>query len=153
MELLQFIYLCSLTNISTKNSIVIRKDLKMNKILKAIQTSLSFAPLAILILYFITRSTLGHDNLIFLTISFLLNFITTIIITFSLITAYIEFKEKKKGKFKIAFWTTLLVLSQVSAIFSDRYTLFERSGVFIADILAIMQILYLIKENKKKGLK
>lgn len=142
-----------MTNISTKNSIVIRKDLKMNKILKAIQTSLSFAPLAILILYFITRSTLGHDNLIFLTISFLLNFITTIIITFSLITAYIEFKEKKKGKFKIAFWTTLLVLSQVSAIFSDRYTLFERSGVFIADILAIMQILYLIKENKKKGLK
>ena len=110
----------------------------MNKILKAIQTSLSFAPLAILILYFITRSTLGHDNLIFLTISFLLNFITTIIITFSLITTYIEFKEKKKGKFKIAFWTTLLVLSQVSAIFSDRYTLFERSGVFIADILAIM---------------
>lgn len=153
MELLQFIYLCSLTNILTKNSVVIRKDLKMNKILKAIQTSLSFAPLAILILYFITRSTLGHDNLIFLTISFLLNFITTIIITFSLITAYIEFKEKKKGKFKIAFWTTLLVLSQVSAIFSDRYTLFERSGVFIADILAIMQILYLIKENKKKGLK
>lgn len=153
MELLQFIYLCSLTNILTKNSIVIRKDLKMNKILKAIQTSLSFAPLAILILYFITRSTLSHDNLIFLTISFLLNFITTIIITFSLITAYIKFKEKKKGKFKIAFWTTLLVLSQVSAIFSDRYTLFERSGVFIADILAIMQILYLIKENKKKGLK
>ena len=153
MELLQFIYLCSLTNILTKNSVVIRKDLKMNKILKAIQTSLSFAPLAILILYFITRSTLSHDNLIFLTISFLLNFITTIIITFSLITAYIEFKEKKKGKFKIAFWTTLLVLSQVSAIFSDRYTLFERSGVLIADILAIMQILYLIKENKKKGLK
>lgn len=125
----------------------------MNKILKAIQTSLSFAPLAILILYFITRSTLGHDNLIFLTISFLLNFITTIIITFSLITAYIEFKEKKKGKFKIAFWTTLLVLSQVSAIFSDRYTLFERSGVFLADLLAIIQILYLIKENKQKGLK
>lgn len=125
----------------------------MNKILKAIQTSLSFAPLAILILYFITRSTLGHDNLIFLTISFLLNFITTIIITFSLITAYIEFKEKKKGKFKIAFWTTLLVLSQVSAIFSDRYTLFERSGVFLADLLAIIQILYLIKENKQRGLK
>lgn len=125
----------------------------MNKILKAIQTSLSFAPLAILILYFITRSTLGHDNLIFLTISFLLNFITTIIITFSLITAYIEFKEKKKGKFKIAFWTTLLVLSQVSAIFSDRYTLFERSGVFLADLLAIIQILYLIKENKQKELK
>ena len=125
----------------------------MNKILKTIQTSRSVAPLARLILYFSTRSTLGHDNLIFLTISFLLNFITTSIITFILITAYIEFKEKKKGKFKIAFWTTLLVLSQVSAIFSDRYTLFERSGVFIADILAIMQILYLIKENKKKGLK
>lgn len=120
----------------------------MKKISKAIQTSLSFVPLAILILYFIARSTLSHDNLIFLTISFLLNFITTIIITFSLITAYIEFKEKKKGKFKIAFWTTLLVLSQVSAIFSDRYTLFERSGVFIADILAIMQIIYLIKEKK-----
>ena len=39
----------------------------------------------------------------------------------------------------------------MTALFSDRYTLFERSGVFIADILAILQIIYLIKE--KKGLK
>lgn len=148
MGLLQFIYLCSLTNILTKNSIVIRKDLKVKKNSKAIQTSLSFVPLAILILYFIARSTLSHDNIVFLTVSFLLNLITTFIISFSFITAYIESKENKNNKFKIAFWSTLLILSQISALFSDRYTLFERSGVFIADILAIMQILYLIKEKK-----
>lgn len=123
----------------------------MKKISKAIQTSLSFVPIAILILYFITRSTLSHDNMIFLTASFLLNLITTFIISFSLITAYIESKENKNNKFKIAFWSTLLILSQISALFSDRYTLFERSGVFIADLLAIIQILYLIKENKTKG--
>ena len=91
--------------------------------------------------------------MIFLTVSFLLNLITTFIISFSLITAYIESKENKNNKFKIAFWSTLFILSQISALFSDRYTLFERSGVFIADILAIIQILYLIKENKKKGTK
>lgn len=120
---------------------------------KIIQTVISFIPLAILILYFITRLTLSHDSMIFLTVSFLLNLITTLIISFSLITAYIEFKQNKNNKFKIAFWSTLLILSQISALFSDRYTLFERSGVFIADILAIMQIVYLIKENKKKGTK
>jgi len=114
---------------------------------------ISFVPLAIPILYFITRLTLSHDNMIFLTISFLLNLVTTLIISFSLITAYIRFKKNKNNKFKIAFWSTLLILSQISALFSDRYTLFERSGVFIADILAIIQILYLIKENKTKGSK
>ena len=122
-----------------------------SKITKLLQSSLSLVPLAILILYFITHSTLGHDNMIFLTVSFLLNLITTFIISFSLITAYIESKENKNNKFKIAFWSTLFILSQISALFSDRYTLFERSGVFIADILAIIQIGYLIKENKKKG--
>lgn len=127
---------------------------KVTRILKKlIQIILNFIPLAILILYFITRLTLSHDNMIFLTVSFLLNLITTFIISFSLITAYIESKENKNNKFKIAFWSTLFILSQISALFSDRYTLFERSGVFIADILAIIQILYLIKENKKKGTK
>ena len=120
---------------------------------KIIHASLNFIPLTILILYFVTRLTLSHDNMIFLTVSFLLNLITTFIISFSLITAYIESKENKNNKFKIAFWSTLFILSQISALFSDRYTLFERSGVFIADLLAIIQILYLIKENKKKGTK
>ena len=124
-----------------------------SKITKLLQSSLSFVPLAILILYFITRSTFSHDNIVFLTISFLLNFVTTIIIDFSFITAYVQFKEKRDNKFKLAFWSTLLFLSQISALFSDIYTLFERSGVLIADILAILQIIYLIKENKKKGSK
>ena len=127
---------------------------KVTKILKKLTPIiLNFIPLAILILYFITRLTLRHDNMIFLTVSFLLNLITTFIISFSLITAYIESKENKNNKFKIAFWSTLLILSQISALFSDRYTLFERSDVFIADLLAIIQILYLIKENKTKGTK
>lgn len=115
---------------------------------KIIHASINFIPLTILILYFITRLTLSHDNIIFLTVSFLLNLITTFIISFSLITAYIESKENKNNKFKIAFWSTLFILSQISALFSNRYTLFEQSGVFIADILAILQIIYLIKEKK-----
>ena len=123
----------------------------ISKITKLLQSSLSFVPLAILILYFIARSTLNHDNIVFLTISFLLNFVTTIIIDFNFITAYVQFKEKRDNKFKLAFWSTLLFLSQISALFSDIYTLFERSGVLIADLLAIIQILYLVKENKKKG--
>ena len=125
----------------------------ISKITKLLQSSLSFVPLAILILYFIARSTLNHDNIVFLTISFLLNFVTTIIIDFSFITAYVQFKEKRDNKFKLAFWSTLLFLSQISALFSDIYTLFERSGVLIANLLAIIQILYLVKENKQKGLK
>ncbi len=132
---------------------MIKKILNQLQKHSAIRASLSFIPLVIIILYYVTKQTLSHDNMIFLTVSFLLNLITTFIISFSLITAYIESKENKNNKFKIAFWSTLFILSQISALFSDRYTLFERSGVFIADLLAIIQILYLIKENKKKGTK
>lgn len=113
-----------------------------------IRTSLSFIPLTTLILYYIAKQTLGHDNIIFLTISFLLNLMMSFIISFSLITAHTELKENRNNKYKILFWSILLILIHMTALFSDRYTLFERSGVFIADILAIMQIIYLIKEKK-----
>lgn len=125
------------------------KKLSQNKTL--IKLILSFIPLTILVLYHITRFTLSHDNMIFLTISFLLNLITTLIISFSLITTYIKFKENKNNKLKMVFWSTLLILFQVSTLFSNNYTLFEKSGVLIGDSLAIIQILYLINKNKKKG--
>ena len=125
------------------------KKLSQNKTL--IKLILSFIPLTILVLYYITRFTLSHDNMIFLTISFLLNLITTLIISFSLITTYIKFKENKNNKLKIVFWSTLLILFQVSTLFSNSYTLFEKSGVLIGDSLAIIQILYLINKIKKKG--
>ena len=117
----------------------------------SIRASLSFIPLVIIILYYVTKQTLSHDNIIFLTISFLVNLITGLIITFSLITAHTELKENRNNKYKILFWSILFILSHMTALLSDRYTLFERSGVFIADILAIMQIVYLIKEKKRKN--
>ena len=127
---------------------MIKKVLQKKKL---IQTVLSFIPLTILILYYITLFTLSHDNIIFLTVSFLFNFITTLIISFSLITTCIKLKQNKYNELKIIFWSTLLILCQASIFFSDKQTLFEKSGVFIANILAIIQIGYLIKENKKKG--
>ena len=132
---------------------MIKKILNQLQKHSSIRNSLSFIPLIIIILYYVTKQTLSHDNIIFLTISFLANLITGLIITFSLITAHTELKENRNNKYKILFWSILLILTHMTALLSDRYTLFERSGVFIADILAIMQIIYLIKENKKKGTK
>ena len=127
---------------------MIKKILNQLQKHSSIRASLSFIPLVFIILYYVTKQTLNHDNMIFLTLSFLTNLITTLIITFSLITAHTELKENRNNKHKILFWSVLLILTHMTALFSDRYTLFERSGVFIADILAIMQILYLIKEKK-----
>lgn len=129
---------------------MIKKLLQKKPSLKPI---LSLIPLTILILYYVARFILSHDNMVFLTISFLLNLITVLIISFSLITTCIKSKDSKYNKLKIVFWSTLLILFQVSTLFSNRYTLFEKSGVIIADLLAIVQILYLIKENKTKGTK
>lgn len=117
----------------------------------SIRASLSFIPLVFIILYYVTKQTLSHDNIIFLTISFLVNLITGLIITFSLITAHTKLKENRNNKYKILFWSILFILSHMTALLSEKYTLFERSGVFIADILAILQIIYLIKENKRKN--
>lgn len=88
---------------------MIKKNLNQLKKHLSIRSFLSFIPLLIIILYYVTKQTLSHDNMIFLTLSFLTNLITNLIITLSLITAHTE--------------------------------------------LAIIQILYLIKENKKKGTK
>lgn len=129
---------------------MIKKILNQLQKHSSIKASLSFIPLVFIILYYVTKQTLSYDNMIFLTISFLVNLITDLIITFSLITAHTELKENRNNKYKILFWSVLLILTHMTALFSDRYTLFERSGVFIADILAIMQIVYLIKENKKR---
>lgn len=82
---------------------MIKKILNQLQKHSAIRASLSFIPLVFIILYYVTKQTLSHDNMIFLTVSFLLNLITTFIISFSLITAYIESKENKNNKFKIAF--------------------------------------------------
>ena len=130
---------------------MIKKILNQLQKHSAIRASLSFIPLVFIILYYVTKQTLSHDNMIFLTISFLVNLITGLIISFSLITAHIELKENRNNKYKILFWSILLILTHMTALFSDRYTLFERSGVFIADILAILQIIYLIKEKKRKN--
>lgn len=130
---------------------MIKKLLNQLQKHSSIRASLSVIPLVFIILYYVTKQTLSHDNIIFLTISFLVNLITGLIITFSLITAHTELKENRNNKYKILFWLILLILTHMTALLSDRYTLFERSGVFIADILAIIQIGYLIKENKKKG--
>lgn len=119
----------------------------------SIKPIISLIPLTILVLYYIARFTLSHDNMIFLTISFLLNLITVLIISFSLITTSIKSKDNNYNKLKIAFWSTLLILFEISTLFSNIYTLFEKSGVIIADLLAIVQILYLINENKTKGSK
>ena len=127
------------------------KKLLQNK--PSIKPILSLIPLTILVLYYVARFTLSHDNMIFLTISFLLNLITVLIISFSLITTCIKSKDNDYNKLKIAFWSTLLILFEISTLFSNNYTLFEKSGVIIADVLAIVQILYLIKENKTKGTK
>ena len=129
---------------------MIKKLLQEKPLIKPI---LSLIPLTILILYYVARFTLSHDNVIFLTISFLLNLITVLIISFSLITTFIKSKDNNYNKLKIAFWSTLLILFEISTLFSNNYTLFEKSGVIIADLLAIVQILYLIKENKTKGTK
>ena len=127
---------------------MIKKNLNQLQKHLSIRSFLSFIPLLIIILYYVTKQTLSHVNMIFLTLSFLTNLITNLIITLSLITAHTELKENRNNKYKILFWSVLLILTHMTALFSDRYTLFERSGVFIADILAIMQILYLIKEKK-----
>lgn len=127
---------------------MIKKNLNQLQKHLSIRSFLSFIPLLIIILYYMTKQTLSHDNMIFLTLSFLTNLITNLIITLSLITAHTELKENRNNKYKILFWSILLILTHMTALFSNRYTLFERSGVFIADILAIMQILYLIKEKK-----
>lgn len=127
---------------------MIKNPLQKKPSLKPI---ISLIPLTILVLYYVARFTLSRDNMIFLTISFFLNLITVLIISFSLITTCIKSKNNNYNKLKIAFWSTLLILFEMSTLFSNNYTLFEKSGVIIADLLAIVQILYIIKENKMKG--
>ena len=116
--------------------------------------ALTLSPLLILLAAIIVSETLGKTSTIAIILWFILALISAIMVMFNTINSANhviqsrKYSEKMRYQTYLLFWSPLFLLVQLYFM-APVY----RYAITIADILAILQIIYLIKENKKKGSK
>lgn len=116
--------------------------------------ALTLSPLLILLAAIIVSETLGKTSTIAIILWFILALISAIMVMFNTINSANhviqsrKYSEKMRYQTYLLFWSPLFLLVQLYFM-----TPVSRYAITIADILAILQIIYLIKENKKKGSK
>lgn len=114
--------------------------------------ALTLSPLLILLAAIIVSETLGKTSTIAIILWFILALISAIMVMFNTINSANhviqsrKYSEKMRYQAYLLFWSPLFLLVQL--YFMAHVS---RYAITIADILAILQIIYLIK--KKKGSK
>ena len=116
--------------------------------------ALTLSPLLILLAAIIISETSGKTSPIATILWFaiaLISSVMTVLTTINSANHVIKSRkhsEKMRYQMYLLFWLPLFLLIQLYFIIP-----ISRYAITIADLLAIIQILYLIKENKKKGTK
>ena len=114
--------------------------------------ALTLSPLLILLAAIIVSETLGKTSAIAIILWFILALISAIMVMFNTINSANhviqsrKYSEKMRYQAYLLFWSPLFLLVQLYFMAPV-----SRYAITIADILAILQIIYLIK--KKKGSK
>ena len=114
--------------------------------------ALTLSPLLILLAAIIVSETLGKTSAIAIILWFILALISAIMVMFNTINSANhviqsrKYSEKMRYQAYLLFWSPLFLLLQLYFMAPV-----SRYAITIADILAILQIIYLIK--KKKGSK
>ena len=110
---------------------------------------LTLSPLLILLAAIIVSETLGKTSTIAIILWFILALISAIMVMFNTINSANHIiksrkhSEKMRYQMYLLFWSPLFLLVQFYFMVP-----ISRYAITIADILAIIQILYLIKEKK-----
>lgn len=111
--------------------------------------ALTLSPLLILLAAIIVSETLGKTSTIAIILWFILALISAIMVMFNTINSANhviqsrKYSEKMKYQTYLLFWSPLFLLVQLYFMAPV-----SRYAITIADILAILQIIYLIKEKK-----
>lgn len=111
--------------------------------------ALTLSPLLILLAAIIVSETLGKTSTIAIILWFILALISAIMVMFNTINSANhviqsrKYSEKMKYQTYLLFWSPLFLLVQLYFMVPV-----SRYAITIADILAILQIIYLIKEKK-----
>ena len=111
--------------------------------------ALTLSPLLILLAAIIVSETLGKTSTITIILWFILALISAIMVMFNTINSANHIiksrkhSEKMRYQMYLLFWSPLFLLVQFYFMVP-----ISRYAITIADILAIIQILYLIKEKK-----
>jgi hypothetical protein len=111
--------------------------------------ALTLSPLLILLAAIIVSETLGKTSAIAIILWFILALISAIMVMFNTINSANhviksrKYSEKMRYQAYLLFWSPLFLLVQLYFMAPV-----SRYAITIADILAILQIIYLIKEKK-----
>jgi len=111
--------------------------------------ALTLSPLLILLAAIIVSKTLGKTSTIAIILWFILALISAIMVMFNTINSANhviqsrKYSEKMRYQTYLLFWSPLFLLVQLYFMAPV-----SKYAITIADILAILQIIYLIKEKK-----
>lgn len=112
---------------------------------------LSFLPLALLVIYLILNNMLNEDNLLVISLAFIINFITALIILFNVITSMGRWFSSHNIKYFIQFvlWTmATLIVEYFITVPKIKWAIILANGITLAYAFELIHTYF--KQNERK---
>ena len=112
---------------------------------------LSFLPLALLIIYLILNNMLNEDNLLVISIAFIVNFMTALIVLFSLLSSLKHWLESHNIKYfiQLILWSiATLIVEYFITVPKVKSTIILANGIVLAYVYELVFTYFKQKERK-----
>lgn len=112
---------------------------------------LSFLPLALLVIYLILNNILNEDNLLVISLAFVVNFITALIVLFNVVTSMKYWTSSNNIKYFVQFvlWTMAsLVVEYFITVPKVKWAIILANGIVLAYVYELIFTYFKQKERK-----
>lgn len=112
---------------------------------------LSFLPLALLVIYLILNNILNEDNLLIISLAFVVNFITALIVLFNVVTSMKYWTSSNNIKYFVQFvlWTMAsLVVEYFITVPKVKWAIILANGIVLAYVYELIFTYFKQKERK-----
>lgn len=112
---------------------------------------LSFLPLALLVIYLILNNILNEDNLLVISLAFVVNFITALIVLFNVVTSMKYWTSSNNIKYFVQFvlWTMAsLVVEYFITVPKIKWAIILANGIVLAYVYELIFTYFNQKERK-----
>lgn len=112
---------------------------------------LSFLPLALLVIYLILNNILNENNLLVISLAFVVNFITALIVLFNVVTSMKYWTSSNNIKYFVQFvlWTIAsLVVEYFITVPKVKWAIILANGIVLAYVYELIFTYFKQKERK-----
>lgn len=113
---------------------------------------LSFLPLALLVIYLILNNMLNEDNLLIISLAFVINFMTALIVLFNVITSMGRWFSSHNIKYFIQFvlWTiSSLIVEYFITVPKVKWAIIIANGIVLAYVFELIHTYFKQDERKQ----